>query len=66
MESIFLLSAILKGASIMELKAIALTKKFGAKIAVNHINISLSNGVYGLLGANGAGKTILMRLFCSL
>lgn len=50
----------------MELKAIALTKKFGAKIAVNHINISLSNGVYGLLGANGAGKTILMRLFCSL
>lgn len=50
----------------MELKAIALTKKFGAKIAVNHINISLSNGVYGLLGANGAGKTTLMRLFCSL
>lgn len=50
----------------MELKTIELTKKFGSKIAVNHLNLSLSNGVYGLLGANGAGKTTLMRLICNI
>ena len=40
----------------MELKTIGLTKKFGSKTAVNALNITLTNGVYGLLGANGAGK----------
>ena len=41
----------------MELKTIALTKKFGGRIAVNDLNLTFTNGVYGLLGANGAGKT---------
>ena len=50
----------------MELKAIELTKKFGSKTAVDHLNITLSNGVYGLLGANGAGKTTFMRLLCNI
>ncbi|MCH5345249.1 MAG: ATP-binding cassette domain-containing protein [Acetatifactor sp.] len=50
----------------MELKTIELTKKFGSKIAVNHLNIALSNGVYGLLGANGAGKTTFMRMLCNI
>ncbi len=50
----------------MELKTIGLTKQFGPKIAVNNLNLTLSNGVYGLLGANGAGKTTLMRLLCNL
>ena len=50
----------------MELKTIELTQKFGSKTAVNHLNITLSNGVYGLLGANGAGKTTFMRLLCNI
>ena len=50
----------------MELKTIGLTKKFGSKTAVNNLNITLSNGVYGLLGANGAGKTTFMRLLCNI
>ena len=50
----------------MELKTIGLTKKFGRKTAVSNLNITLTNGVYGLLGANGAGKTTLMRLLCSI
>ncbi|MFQ7166547.1 MAG: ABC transporter ATP-binding protein [Acutalibacteraceae bacterium] len=50
----------------MELKTIQLTKQYGSKIAVDHLNITLSNGVYGLLGANGAGKTTLMRLLCDI
>ena len=55
-----------KGVFDMELKAIQLTKQYGSKTAVNHLNLSLSNGVYGLLGANGAGKTTLMRLLCDI
>lgn len=50
----------------MELRTIELTKEYGSKIAVNHLNITLSNGVYGLLGANGAGKTTLMHLLCDI
>lgn len=50
----------------MELKTIELTKKYGSKTAVDHLNIALSNGVYGLLGANGAGKTTFMRLLCNI
>ncbi len=50
----------------MKLKTIDLTKKFGSKTAVKHLNITLSNGVYGLLGANGAGKTTFIKLLCRL
>ena len=43
-----------------------LTKEFGNFTAVDHINLSMTNGVYGLLGVNGAGKTTLMRMLCTL
>ena len=50
----------------MELKICDLTKTYGNKMAVDHLNLTLTNGVYGLLGANGAGKTTLMRLLCDI
>ena len=50
----------------MELQMVNLTKRFGDFTAVNDINISITNGVYGLLGVNGAGKTTLMRMICTL
>lgn len=50
----------------MELQTIALSKRFGAKAAVDRLDLTLSNGVYGLLGENGAGKTTLMRLLCGI
>lgn len=50
----------------MELKMIKLTKQFGDFTAVDHINLTMTNGVYGLLGVNGAGKTTLMRMICTL
>lgn len=56
----------MKGVFDMELKVTQLTKKYGPKTAVDHLDITLSNGVYGLLGANGAGKTTLMRLLCNI
>ncbi len=43
-----------------------LTKEFGEFVAVDHINLTMTNGVYGLLGVNGAGKTTLMRMLCTL
>ena len=50
----------------MKLELDSLTKEFGSFTAVNHINLTMTNGVYGLLGVNGAGKTTLMRMLCSL
>lgn len=50
----------------MELRTVGLTKKFGCKTAVDDLDLTLLNGVYGLLGANGAGKTTLMRLLCNI
>ena len=49
------------------LKTTNLSKKFGEKVAVQSINMSINKGdIYGLIGKNGAGKTTLMRLVLSL
>lgn len=50
----------------MELIIDRLTKQYHSKIAVDRISIKLQQGVYGLLGANGAGKTTMMRLVCGV
>ncbi len=50
----------------MELKMKNLTKEFGGFTAVDHLNFTMENGVYGLLGVNGAGKTTLMKMLCTL
>lgn len=34
--------------------------------AVNHVNLQIETGIYGLLGENGAGKTTLMRVLTTL
>jgi ABC-2 type transport system ATP-binding protein len=44
-----------------------LTKKFGDFIATNEISFEIKKGeIFGFLGANGAGKTTAMRMFCGL
>ena len=50
----------------MELRMQNLTKEFGDCTAVDHLNFTMENGVYGLLGVNGAGKTTLMKMLCTL
>lgn len=50
----------------MELELKDLSKQYGKKTAVDHISLTLTGGVYELLGANGAGKTTLMHLICTL
>ncbi len=44
-----------------------LTKRFGDKVAVDHIDLNVRKGeVFGFLGPNGAGKTTTVRLLSSL
>ena len=44
-----------------------LTKHFGAKTAVDHIDIAVPEGeVWGFLGPNGSGKTTTIRMLCGL
>jgi ABC-2 type transport system ATP-binding protein len=44
-----------------------LRKQFGTFTAVDHFDIEVRFGeVYGLLGANGAGKTTAIRMLCGL
>ena len=50
----------------MELCIDRLTKQYENKIAVDRVSLHLTNGVYGLLGANGAGKTTFMRMLCGI
>jgi branched-chain amino acid transport system ATP-binding protein len=45
------------------LSASGLTKRFGAFLAVNNVNLELrKNEIHGLIGPNGAGKTTLFNL----
>lgn len=50
----------------MELRLEGLTKQFGSVRAVDDVSFDMKNGVYGLLGVNGAGKTTMMRMICTL
>ncbi|BAR51647.1 hypothetical protein TFKS16_1389 [Tannerella forsythia KS16] len=44
-----------------------ITKKFGEKIVLNNLTLSIdSPGLYGLLGINGAGKTTTIKCICGL
>jgi ABC-2 type transport system ATP-binding protein len=44
-----------------------LTKRFGKKLAVDHIDIAVPEGeVWGFLGPNGSGKTTTIRMLCGL
>lgn len=43
-----------------------LNKYYGKKHVLQDINITLENGVYGLIGPNGVGKTTLLHVLISL
>ena len=49
-----------------KLEIIKLKKVYKEKIANDDINLVLDCGVYGLLGANGAGKTTFMKQIVTL
>ena len=51
----------------LAVKAAGLTRRFGALVAVNHLDLEIPYGeIFGLLGANGAGKTTLVKMLTTL
>jgi ABC-2 type transport system ATP-binding protein len=44
-----------------------LTRKFGTKVAVDHIDLDIPAGrIYGFLGPNGSGKSTTLRMLCGM
>lgn len=50
----------------MEIQIQALKKNYGRKTALDNISLTIENGMFGLLGRNGAGKTSLMQILSTL
>lgn len=51
----------------MSIKVNDLTVTFKNKVtAINHADLEIPNGVFGLLGENGAGKTTFMRVLTTI
>lgn len=46
----------------MELRLTDVTKRYGEKVALDHFSYTFQPGIYGILGANGAGKSTMMNL----
>ena len=55
----------MKGTVAMDARG--LSKRFGAFPAVKNVSLQVRYGeIYGLLGANGAGKTTMIKMLCGL
>lgn len=40
-----------------------LVKSFGKEIVLHHINVNFASGkIHGIIGRNGSGKTMLMKM----
>ncbi|MCB0285771.1 MAG: ATP-binding cassette domain-containing protein, partial [Calditrichaeota bacterium] len=51
----------------ISVKTEKLTRRFGSFTAVDAVSIEVQQGeIFGFLGANGAGKTTMIRMLCGL
>ena len=50
----------------MEIIINNLSKRYGKKEVLRNISLTIPEGMYGLLGRNGAGKTSFMRILATL
>lgn len=54
-------------ADTLAIRARGLTKRFGAVVAVDHVDLTVPRAhVYGFLGPNGSGKSTTIRMLCGL
>jgi ABC-2 type transport system ATP-binding protein len=57
----------MSGSGDFAIEALELTKRFGGFTAVDAVSFSVPRGsIFGLLGANGAGKSTVIRMLCGL
>lgn len=50
----------------MKIEINNLSKKFKDTTILDNINLSMNSGkIYGLVGANGSGKSVLLKMICS-
>ncbi len=49
----------------IDLKDVSVKFKNGT-MAIDHVDLEIPKGIYGLLGENGAGKTTLMRVLTTI
>ncbi|MEM2599307.1 MAG: ABC transporter ATP-binding protein [Thermoproteota archaeon] len=47
-------------------EAMNVSKRFGSITALDGVSVSFNNGVYGLIGPNGSGKTTFIRIMLGL
>lgn len=45
----------------MQIQIENLDKYYGKKHALDHVNLTISQGMFGLLGRNGAGARVIIR-----
>lgn len=50
----------------MEIKISNLNKRYGKFEVLKNINLEIGQGMYGLLGRNGAGKTTILRILATM
>lgn len=50
----------------MKIQLHGVSKSFDAKMVLDAVDLTLSDGFYGLLGESGGGKTTLLRILCGL
>ena len=51
----------------LTLKVEGVSKQFGKQEVLANVNLEMRSGqIYGLVGRNGSGKTVLMKLLCGL
>lgn len=46
----------------MEIQIMSLKKAYGKKSALDGVTFSVGNGMFGLVGRNGAGKTDFVKI----